>query len=128
MSAKTLAPTLGLSPLEADVLDLIAEAHPDHAALILDQLGRSVIASRRRTGVGFFLNFSLEPAQLFDPPRFHMNDVYAELDGLEDGAGFVLFIREGRIDFLEGHSFGEDWPDIEDHRAFIRSPDRGLVH
>ena len=28
------------------------------------------------------------------------------------GAGFVLFIRSGRLSVLEGFTYGEDWPDV----------------
>lgn len=39
-------------------------------------------------------------------------DVLADLDGLEHGAGFVLFIDNGLIGMLEGYSnTGEAWPD-----------------
>ncbi len=127
MSASALARSLGLSGLETDVLQLLIDAHPDQAPLLLAQLEHATIASRRRTGVGFFLNFSVGEAPLFDPPDFELNDVYAELEGLDDGAGFMLFIRGGKLAFLEGHSFEEDWPPIEgEHRAFIRSPIRSV--
>ena len=127
MSVRTLARGLGLSGLETDVLQLLIEAHPDEAPLLEAQLERATIASRRRTGVGFFLNFSVDGGPLFESPDFELNDVFAELEPLENGAGFMLFIRGGRIAFLEGHSFEEDWPAIEgEHRAFIRSPDRNV--
>jgi hypothetical protein len=33
-----------------------------------------------------------------------------EMQGLVHGAGFVLFVRDGRIDTLEGFSYDEPWP------------------
>jgi hypothetical protein len=130
MSARALFRTLGLSPLESDVLQAIMDAHPDQADLILTQLDHATIASRRRTGVGFFLNFAVSPPTLFEPANFELNDVYGDLEGLEHGAGFLLFIRKGKLDFLEGHTFGdEDWPAaIGDYEIAIRSPTRGVVH
>jgi hypothetical protein len=41
---------------------------------------------------------------------FHIGDVSGELEGLANGAGFVLFIRDGRLKMLEGFTFDEPWP------------------
>ncbi|WP_304170096.1 hypothetical protein [Phenylobacterium aquaticum] len=129
MTARSAPTQLNLNGLETDVLQLLIEAHPDQADLLRAQLGQSTVTSRRWTGAGFFLNFRVQAAERFEPPRFELNDVYAEIDGLDNGAGFVLFIRDGKIDFLEGHSFGEDWPRTDGgHRAFIKSPVRGVLH
>jgi hypothetical protein len=129
MNVKSIAPSLGLTALETDVLEALIQAHPDHRDLLYDQLGRATVASRRRTGLGFFLNFTVEAEALFEPRNFELNDVYGDLTGLEHGAGFMLFIRGGRIAFLEGHSFDEAWPATEGkHVVFVKSPNRGVVH
>jgi hypothetical protein len=41
---------------------------------------------------------------------FHFGDVNADLDGLQHGAGFVVFVRGGRLATLEGYSYDEPWP------------------
>lgn len=130
MNVRSPLTQLNLNGLETDVLQLLIEAHPDQAELLRAQLGASTVTSRRWTGAGFFLNFRVSATERFEPERFELNDVYAEIDGLEYGAGFVLFIRGGKIDFLEGHSVGdEEWPRTEgEHRAFIKSPARGVLH
>lgn len=129
MSVRTVAAGMGLTALETDVLETLIQAHPDHSELLYEQLGQASIASRRRTGLGFFLNFSLAPERLFDPLNFELNDVYGDLTGLEHGAGFILFIRGGKIDFLEGHGFDEPWPATDGkHVVFVKSPGRGVVH
>ena len=129
MSDRALFRTLGVTRLEADVLRAIIEAHPEHGALIRAQLELSTIASRRKTGLGFFLNFAVSPLALFEPADFELNDVHGGLEGLEGGAGFMLFIRQGKLAFLEGHTHGEDWPEIPgDYEISIRSPARGVVH
>ena len=129
MSARDLVRTMGLTPLEADVLTKVMEAHPDHRGLIQAQLEQATVASRRKTWFGFFLNFAVTPTTLFEPANFELNDVYADIEGLENGAGFLLFIRNGKIAFLEGHSHDEDWPGhVGDYDVFVRSPARGVVH
>ncbi len=129
MSARDLVRTMGVTALEADVLQKLMEAHPDHAALIQAQLALATVTSRRKTPSGFFLNLAVSPQVLFEPANFELNDVYADIEGLEHGAGFVLFVRNGRLSFLEGHSHDEDWPGhVGDYDVFVRSPSRGVVH
>jgi hypothetical protein len=37
-------------------------------------------------------------------------DVIAEVNGLRNGAGFLLYVTDGVLDVLEGYSYGEQWP------------------
>ena len=129
MSARDLVRTMGLTPLEADVMIKLIEAHPQEGVLIQAQLELATVSSRRKTWFGFFLNFAVSPVALFEPADFELNDVYGDIEGLENGAGFVLFVRNGKLAFLEGHSHDEDWPGhVGDYEVFIRSPVRGVVH
>lgn len=129
MSARDLVRVMGMTALEADVMQKLMEAHPDYKDLIQAQLDQATISSRRKTWFGFFLNFAVSPITLFEPPDFELNDVYADIEGLEHGAGFLLFIRNGKLAFLEGHSHDEDWPGhVGDYEVFVRSPERGVVH
>jgi hypothetical protein len=79
------------------------------------QFGRCRVASREPTGVGFFtaldVPMGVEPAPV-KPGRMDLGDVSATIDGLEHGAGFVLFVQDGVLDELEGFSFAEPWPDL----------------
>lgn len=119
----------GLTDLEADVLALIVKAHPQYGEALEAQLATARIASRRMTGLGFFLNFAVGDAPLLEPASFQLNEVYGQVAGLEHGAGFVLYVRAGKIDFLEGHGVDEPWPAVvEGHQVFIQSPPRGVVH
>jgi len=127
MSARSLPE--GLEPLEAAVLQRLVEAHPDQRLALEAQLAVAAIRSRRLTGIGFFLNFSVGAAPLIDPLNCELNDVYASLPGLAHGAGFLLYVRKGRIDFLEGHSLGEEWPGvISEFKLIVRSTHRGTLH
>lgn len=129
MSARDLVRVMGMTALEADVMQKVMEAHPDYRDLIQAQLELATISSRRKTWFGFFLNFAVSPTTLFEPPDFELNDVYGDIEGLEHGAGFLLFIRNGKLAFLEGHSHDEDWPGhVGDYEVFVRSPARGVLH
>ena len=39
-------------------------------------------------------------------------DVSARIDGMEHGAGFVLWVEDGVLETLEGFSYVEPWPDL----------------
>lgn len=98
---------------ERAVLDkLLAGEHPVLAALRL-QAATVLVDNREFSGVGFFCTFrvSVNVPQGALEADFHFGDVIAEFEGLEFGAGFVLFVRDGHIAMLEGYTFGEPWPE-----------------
>ena len=106
-----------LSPLERDVIATILA--PDHPVLnaLRRQFERSHVASRQMTGVGFFTELAVEKDVERAPvipgrPRLCLGDVSVTIDGLEHGAGFVLFVEDGVLDTLEGFSYDEPWPDV----------------
>ena len=103
-----------LTLLERDVIaTILRPAHPVMNAL-RRQFERCHVASRQMTGVGFFTDLDIgtdfEPAPV-KPGRIFLQDVTATIEGLERGAGFVLFVQDGVLDFLEGFSYDEPWPD-----------------
>ncbi len=105
-----------LSPLERDVLaTILAPEHPVMNAL-RRQLERCRVASRETTGVGFFTTLAIapdiEPAPV-RPGRMSLGDVKGDVDGLEHGVGFVLFVENGVLDVLEGFSYVEPWTAID---------------
>ncbi|WP_293899612.1 hypothetical protein [Phenylobacterium sp.] len=110
-----MAADLTLTALERDVLSLIVESYPRHREQLAAQLANARIVSRRMSGVGFFLTFEGDDLSL-TLANFELGDVHAELEGLENGAGFILFIRGGRIDGLQGYTYGEHWPAQEHAR------------
>jgi len=101
-----------LTELERAVLEmLLAGDHPILECL-RKQLSLVQVTRREWTGVGFFTDLvipeSAEPAKML-PGRATIGDVLAEIAGLDHGAGFVLFIEDGKLDFLEGYSYEEPW-------------------
>jgi hypothetical protein len=103
-----------LKPLERDVIATVLR--PDHPVMsaLRRQLERCQVASRRFTGVGFFTTLDVapevEPAPV-RPGTMDLGDVTATIEGLEHGVGFVLFVKDGVLDVLEGFSYDEPWPD-----------------
>jgi hypothetical protein len=102
----------GLTEFEQAVLDkLLAGDHPV-LVILRAQAEEAHVASREYTGAGFFCSFEVPSGTPLVERHldFHFGDVQAAVDGLEYGAGFVLFVRGGRLDTLEGYSYEEPWP------------------
>jgi hypothetical protein len=117
-----------LTPLEREVVaTLLAPDHPVTQAL-RQQLAGCRVASREFTGHGFFSTLVLADRVAPAPvtrKRLALGDVAAHIDGLEHGAGFILFVRDGVIAVLEGFAYGEPWP-IGDTRFQITTG--GVAH
>ncbi len=103
-----------LTPFETAVLTkLLAGDHPA-LGVLREQLAQASVASRKSSGAGFFVTFDLPsdaPVAPVRAGRIHFGDVAATFAPLEHGAGFVLFVRDGRLEMLEGYSYGEPWHD-----------------
>ena len=58
----------------------------------------------------FFTTFKVrEPYSRLDPPnRIVIDDVCADVAGLETGCGFVLFVDDGLLGTLECHLWGDN--------------------
>jgi hypothetical protein len=105
--------TEALHRLELAVLDLFVAGDDPVCVSLREQLAASHVARREWTEVGFFTFFEV-PAharRLPDAAEFLLDDVAAELDGAGRPARFVLAVRDGALDFLEGVILGERWPD-----------------
>jgi hypothetical protein len=100
------------SDLERAVVAMLLAGDGHTLKVLRDQFAVSRILKRDVTGVGFFTYFDV-PA---DVPRVpaadsaQIDDVAATIEGLQHGAGFVLFLRNGALYMLEGYTFDEPWP------------------
>jgi hypothetical protein len=103
---------LKMTALEREVMDLILDGPDGFLNTLREQINFADIANREYSGCGFFTLFSVPP-QLPRIPiktRFTIGDVAADIAGLKNGAGFVLFIENGALDMLEGFTYDEAWP------------------
>lgn len=103
-----------LNELEAAVLDKLLTGELAALACLRAQRQRIHVTKRESTGVGFFTEFGHpdDAVKLATSKSIRFGDVLAELDGLDHGAGFLLFIDNGLITMLEGYAnANEVWPD-----------------
>ncbi len=77
-----------------------------------NQYAAASVVNREFSGVGFFTTYSV-PSQLprIEPPNFEVSDIQVEVLGTIADIGIVLFVRDGKIDFLEGYTYAGLWPD-----------------
>jgi hypothetical protein len=102
----------GLTALAAVVDKLLAGDHPALHGLRL-QAADLTVESREMTGVGFFTTLTVNQV-LVGAARgdYELDDVLADVEGLNHGAGFVLYVRNGVMDLLEGYCYDEPWPPV----------------
>lgn len=104
--------TDSLTQLERSVLEKLLDG--DHPLLgqLRQQLVSCAATERELTGCGFFTTFLVHPSFKTLPDlTFTFGDVDAKIAGLTFGAGFLLYVTDGRLDVLEGYCYGELWPD-----------------
>jgi hypothetical protein len=106
--------------LEKAVLDAICSANPGEKTLLEQQFAAATIVSRDNTRAGFYTDFRVDrtsssPVQ-GDRRRTGPS---ANVEGLQHGMGFVLWITDGFADCLEGYSYDESTSEIAfDRTAF----------
>ena len=106
-------PTDGLEPIERAVLDMEFASDCLCAATLREQLLGCKVVRREHSSVGFFTHISPNPSapRIENKGSVWFGRVYAEIEGLKHGAGFVVLISDGCVDMLEGYTYDEPWPD-----------------
>lgn len=102
-----------LSRLEHEVLQMFLASDDPRSAVLRQQLRLTTVARRELTGVGFFTYLAVPataPRAPLGADEVRLTGVLAEMDGLEHGAGFVLYVDGSVLHMLEGYCYDEPWP------------------
>lgn len=100
----------GTTELESAVLEkLLAGRHPSLVAMRA-QLAAGHVIRREMTGHGFCTYFDVGDAPVLSNLKLRFGDVVGNIEGVNDGVGFELFIQAGRLSMLEGYAYEEPWP------------------
>ena len=96
------------TPLEEVVLRAICEKHLADRALLQAQLSTATVLTRENTGAGCYTYISAErtSSTAIGGERLR-NGPAARVDGLEHGMGFILWLKQGYADCLEGFCYDE---------------------
>lgn len=101
-----------LTTLERAVIEKALEGiAPEWAGLRL-QTECARVVGREQSIHGFYATLQIPDVRLRLSPSVSLviADVVADIEGLELGAGFVVFVTDGLLSLLEGYTFGESWP------------------
>lgn len=107
------------TPLEQAALrGICEEAGSGERASLEAQLSTARVHSRENTGAGFFTRFDVERAGIAPlcGPRLR-NGPDAQIAGLERGMGFILWLKEGYADCLEGYDYEGNTSGIDFERV-----------
>lgn len=111
-----------LDKLEMQVIKHLLAGENDKLTVLRAQSEVAIIKSKEYSGAGFYIHFEIpeEAPKLKSDYSFEIDDVAAHIAGLQNGAGFTLFIKNGVINMLEGYTFGEElWPkSVEDYELY----------
>ena len=95
-----------LTELERAILaKLLAGEHA-----LLEQLRRQLVSRRELTGHGFYTHLDVGETLVAAKVKVSFGDVVAEIEGMPDGAGFELYVENGRLSVLEGYGYDDPWP------------------
>lgn len=99
-----------LTDFERTLLDAYLVGDFPIFADLRTQLGAISAKKREYTPVGFFVEFEgVHSESKLGGFDCQMGDVNVILPSLKLGMGTVLFIAKGRMELLEGFTFGEHW-------------------
>ncbi len=109
------------SPLEHAIL---AQYHKAYGVQGFPQPDTIEMLVRENTGAGRFVDLKAPLTSIAEHACALPDDVTVEMDGVENGLGFMLFVEEGRLDMLELYTVAGSWDG--DERAW-RIVSRGPV-
>jgi hypothetical protein len=114
-----------VNDLERQVMEFALRGEHQALEILREQLAVAAISAREYTGVGFFTSFSV-PAKARRLPsvgRLVIGDIYADVSGLQYGAGFLIFVEHGILNMLECAICEDAWPEqARIHRLYYVRP------
>jgi hypothetical protein len=109
-----------LTQLERDVLDWILRGNDPIRDILRQQVTTASVSARQLTGVGLYVDLVVpDDVQRLDDSLgtqldFTIGNVGARFEDANVEVGFTLFVRGGRIEMLEGYTYGDQaWPEQE---------------
>ena len=102
---------MSLTPLERAVFEFICDAIPEDGPSLRAQVATAGVRKRENTGGGFFTYFDIDrttPGIGERKPRGMRDGPFAQVRGAAHGMGFILWLKDGYADCLEGYCYSND--------------------
>ena len=109
---RNLQAMLSLSRLEKAVLEKMLSLAASDCLPLSQQLDGAAVVSRQNTGAGFYARLEPSDRSALIKSRT-IGGVFARISGLTNPMTFVLFIKNGLIEMLEGASVDDDTSGID---------------
>jgi len=105
-----MANSSSFEEFEKRVIEKLLEGEDNVLKILRKQYEKATVKSRKFSGTGFYTEFEFPDGVVKLEPlkSFQFGDVIGSMDGVNDGVGFVLFVKNGVIDFLEGYTYGNE--------------------
>ena len=98
--------------MEKDIMKLLLTGPDDFFDILREQYANAEVKSREYTGVGFFTVYQIKDhCRRVENRNFQIADGEGSLNEDNVSIGFVLFIREGKLETLEGFTYDDRWPE-----------------
>ena len=106
--------------LETQAIEMLLDGGGESFKILQQQFANSKAKSREFTEVGFYTNLEIDKnIGLIDcRHQIIIRDIIGYATEARDGIDFLLWINNGRLDFLECVSYGVTWPKDNDIGSF----------
>ena len=97
---------------EHKIIFVLLEGNHPVLQILRQQLKYIKRIHRKNTGAGYYVEFDIQDGpQILHKANFEIDDICIKLQGHEDDAGCILFVRNGTLAFLEIYSYSENFPE-----------------
>ena len=105
---------LSLNELEKAVLaQMLRQASGDLLDLLREQIEGVSVVGRKNTGAGFFTELKVKQFSRPIEAKVIEEDVCADIEGFDHPMSFLLFVRNGAIQTLEGVAMADSTVDTD---------------
>ncbi|HEY1929302.1 MAG TPA: hypothetical protein VGG92_17700 [Caulobacteraceae bacterium] len=102
-----------LSDLERAVLAAIVDQVPEWGEALRQQVMSATVTERENTGAGFYTKLAVTGGQKLVGVTSPIGDVGADIEAMSRGMGFLLWMKDGVADTLEGYTYDDTTAGLE---------------
>ena len=97
---------------EKIIITDIIEQYPEYKQKLQSQLERIIVQKRELSTYGFSTYYDVVAVEetLGDDKNLQLGKRQWNINGLQRGSDYILWIKNGLISSLEGFSYEEPWP------------------